>query len=89
MGDRIRVKRNAFHRFYFIEPRQNADAEDLAEKLIELKNVQEVYLTDGDAGYIVKARFFNEKEPKEILRYISNRISPKFGRVTTYVQYKK
>ncbi len=82
-------KRAALHRFYFIEPRPNADAEKLALCLIELPNVQEVYITEGDCGYIVKARFMNEKEPKDIVRYISNNINQKFGKVTSFVQYTK
>ncbi len=82
-------KKAALHRFYFIEPRPNADAEGLAMKLMDLPNVQEVYLTEGDCGYIVKARFMNEKEPKDIVRYISDNISRKFGKVTSLVQYTK
>ncbi len=82
-------KKAALHRFYFIEPRPNADAEKLAMSLVELPNVQEVYLTEGDCGYIVKARFHNEKEPKDLVRYIANNISSKFGKVTSFVQYSK
>ena len=41
-------KRGILHKFYFIEPKENVDAEKLAERLISLKPVEEVFLTDGD-----------------------------------------
>jgi DNA-binding Lrp family transcriptional regulator len=83
------ARRNRLHRFFFIEPKSNANADELAESLIKLPTVQEVYLTDGDYGFVVKTRFINGKEPHDITRYIASHISPKFGRVTSYYQYRK
>ena len=77
------------HRFYFIEPRQNADAEELAEKLISLKPVEEVFLTDGDYGFVVKTRFFKGDEPGDITKYIARNVSRRFGKVVSYYQYRK
>ena len=83
------ARRNRLHRFFFIEPRSNANADELAENLIKLPTVQEIYLTDGDYGFLVKARFLNGKEPHDITRYIAGHVSTKFGRVTSYHQHNK
>ncbi|MFI5412695.1 MAG: hypothetical protein ACHQX1_02290 [Candidatus Micrarchaeales archaeon] len=82
-------KKGILHKFYFIKPRENADADDLAERLISLKLVEEVFLTDGDYGFVVKARFLNGKEPDNVTRYISRNLSAKFGKVVSHYEFKK
>ncbi len=82
-------KNSSLHRFYLISPRENADASSLAEKLLSLKPVQEVFLTDGDFGYIVKARFSKDNEPEDAVDHLAKRIDSKFGKVVSYYQYKK
>ncbi len=82
-------KRGILHRFYLIEPRENASADELAEKLISLKPVEEVFLTDGDYGFLVKTRFFEGSEPDDITKYISRNVSKKFGKIVSYFQYRK
>ncbi len=47
---------NRPYKFYFVEPAENADADSFAERLMGLKNVEEVFVTDGDYGFVVKAR---------------------------------
>lgn len=84
-----RVRRTAMHKFYFIKPRSNADAGKLAEKLIELKPVEQVFLTEGDCGFIVKARLMNDKEPKDVVRYISKMIGSSYGKVVSHYEYRK
>ena len=88
-SNKARIKRGVLHKFYFIEPRENADADLLAEKLISLKPVEEVFLTDGDYGFIVKARFFKDEEPNDVTKYISSKMGGRFGKVVSYIQYKK
>ena len=83
------ARRNRLHRFFFIEPRSNANADELAESLIKLPTVQEVYLTDGDYGFVVKARFLQGREPHNMAKYIASHVSPKFGHITGYYQYRK
>ena len=85
----VRRARNRLHRFYLIRPRENANIDELAERLISLKNVVEVLVTDGDYGFLVKTRFSKEKDISEAERYIQNNIDRKFGTVTSHYQYKK
>ncbi len=84
-----RIKRGAFHRFYLISPKENADASSLVNKLLSLKPVQEVFLTDGDFGYLVKARFYKGDEPNDIVDYMAKRLDSRFGKIMSYYQYKK
>ena len=89
MPARKSSKRQAFYKFYFLRPKENADADLIAERLMDLSSVQEVFLTEGDFGYVVKARFFNGKEPKDVTNYISKAVDNKFGEVLSHMEYKK
>lgn len=82
-------KRGRLHRFYLIEPKPNADADALAEKLISLKPVEEVFLADGDYGFIVKVRFIDGKEPTDVANYLKEKIALRYGVVDSYYQYRK
>lgn len=88
-GTHVRRLNRKFYKFYFIHPPKNANADHLAEQLIEIKNVEEVFVTDGDYGFVVKARFFDGKEPDDAYNYLSRKLGSNFGRVTSYYQYKK
>jgi hypothetical protein len=83
------TRKGVMRKFYFIRPRKNINAGELAEKLIELKPVEEVFLTEGDCGFIVKARFTNNKEPKDVVDYISKNVGSKYGKVVSYYEYRK
>ena len=78
-----------FYKFYLIHPPKDSNADHLAEQLIGIKNVEEVFVTDGDYGFVVKTRFFEGAEPDDAYNYISKRIGNNFGKVTSYYQYKK
>ena len=85
------IKRDGkrFYKFYLVNPKDNADPDTVAEKLISFDDVEEVYVTDGDYGFIVKTRFRDGKEPKNVFGYIHNKIDAKYGEITTYYKYRK
>ena len=78
-----------FYRFYLIKPPRNANADKLAEELIGIRDVEEVFVTDGDYGFLVKARFFSDREPDDACRYIESRLSGSYGKITSHYQYTK
>jgi hypothetical protein len=78
-----------FYKFYFLQPPTNVNADRIAEQLIGIKNVEEVFVTDGDYGFIVKTRFFEGQEPDDAFNFISKRLGSNYGKVTSYYQYKK
>ncbi len=82
-------KKGKFHRFYLVEPKPDVDAGSLAEKLIALKPIEEVFLSDGDRGFLVKVRFIEGKEPSDIAGYLKGRIAARYGTVDSYYRYGK
>ena len=76
-----------FYRLYFIKPPINAEIEDLGDALIKMNEVEEVFLTDGDYGYVVKARFDEEKEPSDVERFLQKRLGNRYGKVTAFDKY--
>ena len=82
-------KRNAMRVFYFIKPKPNSNASEIAERLAGLKQVESVFLTEGDCGFIVKARITKEKETKGILKYLSTNFGNWYGCATSYCEYRK
>ena len=83
-----RTKKSSLHRFYLISPKQNLDAGLLAERLLSLEPVEEVFLTDGDFGYIVKARFSKEGEYEDTVDHIAKKLGSKFSKAVSYYQYR-
>ncbi len=86
---KVTRKRGSLHRFYLVEPKPNVNADELAEKLISMKPVEEVLLSDGDYGYLVKVRFENGKEPVDVVNYLKEKIAVRYGVVDSYYQYRK
>jgi hypothetical protein len=83
------IRRAVTHRLYFVKPKENANADELAERLICLELVDEVLITEGDCGFIVKARLVNGKEPTDVASYISKNIGSRYGKVVSHCEYKK
>jgi len=83
------TKKSRLHRFYLIRPKANANIDELAERLMGLKHVEEVYVTDGEYGYLVKTRFGSEKNGEDAASYIRKNIGSRFGAVTSYFEYRK
>ena len=76
----VSKRKGKLHKLFFVGPKPNAIIDNLAERLIELRLVQEVFLEDHNSGYVAKIRFFEEpKRSPEV--YISSNISKDFGRV--------
>lgn len=86
---RARRVRGIVHKFYFVRPRQNADAGEIAEKLLGLRPVDQVYVTEGDCGFIVRARVTDGREPKGVADYIAKNVGGRYGRVVSHLEYSK
>ncbi len=64
--------RSELYKFYLVSPKSGMDADALAYKFLSIKPVEEVFLTDGDYGYVLKVRNTTKqgKEPKKLISYI-------------------
>ncbi|MGC8585979.1 MAG: hypothetical protein ACP5K5_00310 [Candidatus Micrarchaeia archaeon] len=78
-----------YYKFFLLKPKANADARELAKKLISFDEVAEVYVTEGIAGFMVKAKFFSSDMPNSIERYIKSRIGEDYGVLISPLQYRK
>jgi DNA-binding Lrp family transcriptional regulator len=85
----VRRVAKGHYKFYLVHPTLNADADHVAERLMGIKNVEEVFVTDGDYGFIVKARFPKGNRQDDAFNYLSKNLGSNLGSVTSYYQYKK
>ncbi|MDE1871240.1 MAG: Lrp/AsnC family transcriptional regulator [Candidatus Micrarchaeota archaeon] len=76
------------YNFYLVHPPQDADANLLARQLMSIKNVEEVFVTDGDYGFVVKARN-GVGEPDDACEYISRKLGCGLVKATSHYQYRK
>ncbi len=81
------VRRN-FCKFYVANPKANMNLDALANELMALKNVAEVYITDCicNSGILVKTRF--DKEPKDLECLLSKHLGKRYGEVHA-IAYKR
>jgi hypothetical protein len=49
-----RISKN--YRLYLVKPKEKKDAHALAERIASIKSVDEVMLTEGEYGYLVKVK---------------------------------
>jgi DNA-binding Lrp family transcriptional regulator len=77
------------YRFYMLNPKENCDIKAMADRLISFKEVEEVYITEGAHGFIVKARLEEGKEPKDICDYMARAIDSRFCQATAHLSYRK
>ena len=75
------------HKFFFIKPIPNTDAKSLSERLMDIKDIEEVDITEGDYGYIVKAKYTGEDD--FIGEYIAKSMKSKYGVALSYYNLKK
>jgi len=85
------IKKNGktFHKFFLIKPKQGMELEELANGLVALPDVLEVYATEGTIGFMVKARFDGEREPEEVANYIKKNISKDYGTLVSYINFRR
>ena len=85
----VRKDDSRLYKFFLVNPKANVDIDALTERLIGFKDVKEVYVTDGDHGFVVKTRFIDGKEPKGLCSYIHGNIDSTFEQATAYYRYRK
>lgn len=78
---KVSASSRKLHRLLFVGPKSTVDIEQLADRLIALKLVEEIFVNDHEKGYQARLRFFEGKEPKKVLNYLALNISRDFGDV--------
>ncbi len=72
------------YNLFFIRPKARTDVHRYAERLASMGNVTEVMVTEGECGFIVKAKGSHDTGEKQP---ILSRNS--YKRITSYYQYRK
>ncbi len=88
MNKDVRKDTNNFD-YFFVSPGKNANVHQTARKLIGIEKVNEVLITEGEFGFIVKTDLLDEKEMAEIDRKIANAASGSSRKATCYCQLNK
>ncbi|MEM0149323.1 MAG: hypothetical protein QXW10_00290 [Candidatus Micrarchaeaceae archaeon] len=90
MGSKAKISATSdYYKFFLLKPKVNADANDLAKKLAAFDEVAEVYVTEGMAGFMVKAKFFSNDIPNNVERYIKGKLGNQYGVLVSPLQYVK
>jgi len=80
------IDRNRCGGYYFIKPQPNRNAKDLASQLLEFPDVEEVALTSGDFGYIVKTSKGSQSDSS--IRNLLGKAAKGFGAVEVHYTLK-
>ena len=88
MGPGEKKADDFLHSFFFIKPQKGTDINELADALLSIEEVQEVCVTEGDIGYMVKAKF-DEKTYDKVEKSIAEVAGPRYGRFLSAMELKK
>ena len=86
-GRHTKVRISGHHYdLFFIKPKHKANAHVYAERLASMKDVAEVLVTEGECGFIVKARNNVSAGKAEKMVMLERR---SYEQMTSYLQYKR
>lgn len=74
-------------RFYLINPERNASVNSTVKQLIGIGGVEEVYVTEGPHGFIVKAK--PAANSKRMTNSIAKKLGGQIDVMTSYAKYRK
>ncbi len=77
------------HRFFFVRPKDSVDADIVAEELANFDSVDEVFMTEGEYGFLVKTKLCSFEEQKGLAKRISESSSEKCSMATSHYHYRK
>ncbi|MDE1857415.1 MAG: hypothetical protein KGH98_05070 [Candidatus Micrarchaeota archaeon] len=86
---RFRQRPDRMFRFYLIRPDGNSDIEGLIAKVINLRDVSEVHVTEGDYGFLIKTKTCKERDTDRVKEYLAMELRTKFGELTSHYSYRK
>ncbi len=73
--------------YFFVKPGKNGDVHRYARRLIDLKEVHEVLVTEGEYGFVIRAR---ERYPEEdMMKKINTLVKGDSSGVVCHCRYTK
>ena len=77
---KVSASRAFWHRLYF-GGQKSCDSAGLADRLLSLKRVKAVSLTENKGVFLAKVRFFKGEEPEDAAAYVSKSLGGDYGTV--------
>lgn len=82
-----RIRRNGqVYNLFFIKPKERTNTHRYAERLAAMKDVAEVMITEGECGFIVKARGSEVKAGSKLEESLSR---SSYKKIASYYQYRR
>ncbi|MEM3227896.1 MAG: hypothetical protein QXR58_00650 [Candidatus Micrarchaeaceae archaeon] len=75
------------HKFFFLKPLPNMNADELSSKLLGIDGIEEVYVTEGDYGFLIKAK--SSSNESDLGNRIAENMRSKYGYAISYYSFKK
>jgi len=88
MGKRTIASRTGFD-YFFVKPSGNEDVQKAAKKLMGIKGIREVAVTEGDYGFVVKADLLYEGENALLHREIAKAVGGTARKAVCICNYRK
>ncbi len=87
--DKKTTSNSASFDYFFVKPSRKGNVHKAAKKLIEIKGIREVSVTEGDYGFVVKADFLYERDNDFLYREIVKAVGGTSKKALCYCQYNK
>jgi hypothetical protein len=81
----IRKVSRGYH-YFFVKPGRNGNLHKAAAKLMGIRNVEEVAITEGDYGFVVKAHGVQEGD-KAVVREIARAVGGSSRKAVCHCRY--
>ena len=80
--------RAGFHKFYILNANSNARASEVAGSILKLDEVNELYISSGQCGFQIMARFNSIRTHKEAENYMERHMAKNYGELICYSKLK-
>ena len=87
--DKKTMSNSASFDYFFVKPSRKGNVHKAAKKLIEIKGIREVSVTEGDYGFVVKADFLYERDNDFLHKEIMKAVGGTTKKALCYCQYNK
>ncbi len=88
MGKKTNMVSGGFD-YFFVKPAPRKDVHKAARKLMDIKGVSEVSVTEGEYGFIVKADFFDERDNDFLCKEILKAVGGRSSKAACHYKYRK
>ncbi|MDE1824633.1 MAG: hypothetical protein KGH74_05055 [Candidatus Micrarchaeota archaeon] len=81
------MRKASLHRLFFIKPGASDSIEDAVERLLKVRDITEVLISEGDYGLVVKACHVEGED--QLKEYLSKNFKGRFGEAVCYYAYSR